>query len=85
MKCAVASPAQRDQVVLRIITELASRLDVVNLQTGHGAARLAVPLVALQNRLTEQAVRLSIETKPRTFGAKHGHEAFCRPLRNSCF
>lgn len=33
---------------------------MVNLQPAHGTARLAAPLVALQDRLTEQGVGFSI-------------------------
>jgi hypothetical protein len=48
MERPVAFPAQRDQVVLSIITELASGSHVVNFQSGH-AARLATPPVAIED------------------------------------
>jgi hypothetical protein len=56
MERSVAFPAQRDQVILSIITELAWWFNVVNFQSSHRAAKLAAPVVALHDRLTEQKV-----------------------------
>jgi len=52
MKYPVAYPAKRDQVFFGIITELASGGHVVYFQSNCCPARLAAPMVALQDRLT---------------------------------
>jgi hypothetical protein len=70
MARSVAFPAQSDQVILSIITELASRFDVMDFQSSHRAARLAAPVVALDDRLTEQTVGFRIESKPRALWLK---------------
>jgi hypothetical protein len=81
----VASPAQRDQVVLSVIAEVTAGSHVVYFQSSRCAARLAAPPVPLQDGLTQSAVGLRIQASPRTFRSKHSQEALFRLSRNCCF
>jgi len=49
----VARGAERDQVLLRILAELAPALYVVNLQVIHCAAVLAAPTISFQYFVSE--------------------------------
>jgi hypothetical protein len=43
----VATPAQRDQIILRVVSEIAPPLHVMNIQVRRGSAVLAAPAVSL--------------------------------------
>lgn len=48
--------AQRDQILFRIASVMASELNVVNLEAMHATAGLAAPAVSLQNLTVQGAI-----------------------------
>jgi hypothetical protein len=61
------------QVLGRVITQLAPRLDVVDLKILRSPARLATPAVPLQDMITELTVGLSIQLQAGPFGSNSSH------------
>jgi hypothetical protein len=61
MHCGVASIAQYDQVFLRVIARVTSKVLMVNLKVGHRAAELASPTVATQHLEAETVVLVRLE------------------------
>jgi hypothetical protein len=54
----VAISTERDQIFVHVVTQPASRVDVVDLETIRTAAVLASPAVTLQHFDTEFAIRI---------------------------
>ncbi len=61
--------AKSDQVLLGVISESASWLNVVNLEPGRTPAVLAAPAIPLQHLLAKSTVGLGVEAEP---GAARG-------------
>src|ERR1035441_8806917 len=78
----VTVPAQRDEIVLHVIAQLAPELHVMNFQSNDGPTALAAPLVALQHRLTQPAIGFWVKTQSWAFRFRQDHVALCRPSRN---
>jgi hypothetical protein len=76
MDTGVAPATQRNQVLLRIITGLAAKFLVMNLQIGHRAAGLASPSIATEYLVAELFVWLGIEPQARLLRSEEIHEAF---------
>jgi hypothetical protein len=57
----VACGAERNQILFRIIAQVAKEFFVVNLKIRHRAARLASPPIATQNLLPQSFVRRRIQ------------------------
>jgi len=66
MDITVAIGAERDQIFVCIVTQQASRANVMNLETIGTAAILASPAVALQYFGSEFAIRIWVEPKSRS-------------------
>ena len=64
----VASGAEGDQILLRIVSQLAARIDVVNLELGKTPTVLAAPAITLQHPKVELLVSLRLEPPPRPSG-----------------
>ena len=62
----VAISAERDQIFVCVVTQLASRAHVVDLETIGSAAVLASPAITLQHFDTEFAIRIWVQPKPRS-------------------
>ena len=60
MDVTVAISAERDQIFVGVVTQQASRAEVVNLETIGTAAVLASPAVALQHFGAEFAIRIGV-------------------------
>jgi hypothetical protein len=60
MDVAVAISAKRDQILVCVVTQSASRPNVVNLKTIRAATGLASPAVALQHFGAECAIRIRV-------------------------
>ena len=56
--------AERDEVLLGIVTQSAPGVDVVDLEAGKTPAVLAAPAIPLQHLVAELAVRVRVEAKP---------------------
>ena len=85
MHLRVTYRTERDQVLLGIVSGLASVLCMVDLEVHSCAATLASPAVPLQDFSTELFVRFRIQLQTRTFWPDETHEA--RPFicsRNAC-
>jgi hypothetical protein len=65
MDVTVAISTERDEVFVCVVTQPASRANVVHLETIGGPAVLASPAVALQHFGTEFAIRLWVQSKSR--------------------
>ncbi len=76
--------AEGDEVLLGVVSELASWVDVVDLEVGTTAAVLAAPAIALQHLLAKVAVGLRVEAEPGAAREQASHEAFLSCSRNSC-
>jgi len=62
MRACMAFSAQRNQVVFRITTGVAAKLEVVHLQVLHATAYLAAPSVAFQHLPIQFAIGVGIES-----------------------
>jgi len=67
MRIRVTRGTKRDQIVLGIVSGLASVLFMVDLKVQPRAACLASPAVPLQDLSTELLVRFGIKPQTRTF------------------
>ncbi len=65
MGITVAISAERDQVFVSVITQSASRANVVDLKTIGTATALASPAVTLEHFGAELAVRICVEPMSR--------------------
>ena len=87
MHAGVASSTQGNQILARIITEVAAKLFVVDLKVGHCAAGLASPAIAPEHLITESFVLPGVEPNACAFRTHSIHEAFsitwCRNVRLS--
>jgi hypothetical protein len=63
---AVAPDAQGDQILFRIITEQAARLNMMHVQFTHRSAMLAAPPVSLQYFFPQFVVRNGIQPQSWT-------------------
>jgi len=61
MQGCVASIAQHDQVFVRIVARVTSKVLMVNLKVGHRAAELTSPTVATQHLGAETVVLVRLE------------------------
>jgi hypothetical protein len=66
MDVTVAISAERDQIFVGVVTEQASRANVMNLETIGTAAVLASPSVTLQHFSAEFAIRIWVQLKLRS-------------------
>ncbi len=82
----VASGADGDEVLLGIVAQSASWMDVVNLEVSRAAAGLAAPGVPLQHLLAQLTIGLWVEAEPGLGAAweQASHEAFLSCSKN-CF
>ena len=62
----VAISTESDEVFVRVVTQLASRAEVVDLETIGSPAILASPAVTLQHFGAEFAIRTWVEPKSRS-------------------
>jgi hypothetical protein len=69
----MAISAERDQIFLYVVTQQASRAEVVNLETIGTAAVLASPAVTLQHFGVEFAISSWIQPKSRSSRLEIGH------------
>ena len=58
MDVVVAVSAERDQIFICVVTQPASRVDVVNLKTIRATTALASPTITLQHFGAEFAIRI---------------------------
>ena len=63
------------QVLFRVVSRMASKLNVVNLQMLHAAAELAAPAVPLQHGSVQLAVTLRLKFHSRILGRWGSHES----------
>ena len=70
MGITVAISAERDQIFVCVVTQLASRANVVDLKMTGAAAVLASPAVTLQHFDTEFAIRIRVQPKSRSSRSK---------------
>ena len=85
MGITVAISAERDQVFVSVVTQSASRANVVDLKTIGTAAVLASPAVTLQHFDTEFAIRIWIQPKSRSLRLEITHWTFPICCSNSVF
>lgn len=76
MDLGVASIAQRDQVLLRILAGVAPKSSMVHLKVAHRATRLTSPAVATEHLVAESVVLVRLEPQGRTFRLNPTHDAF---------
>jgi hypothetical protein len=69
----VAISTKRDQIFVCVVTQSASRANVVDLKTIGTAARLASPAVTLQHFSAKSAIRICVEPKSRSPWSKISH------------
>jgi hypothetical protein len=75
MKSAVTVNAKRDQVRFRVISESATKFQVMNLEVRHRSAVLAPPVITLQHLSTEFLVFARGEADTRSLRSRRLHEA----------
>jgi len=69
----VAVSAERDQIFICVVTQPASRVDVVDLKTIGSPAILASPAVALQDFGVEFVIGIWVQPKPWSPWSKISH------------
>jgi hypothetical protein len=80
----VALGAKNHEIFGRVITQSASRLNMVDLKILHAPARLATPAIALQNFPTELAISLWVKPQAGSVRADLRQSVTCTSSRN-CF
>ena len=75
MHLCVAFGTERDQVLLGIVSGLASVLFMVDLKVRPCPASLASPAIPMQDLSTQLFVRFGIQLQTRTFWPDETHEA----------
>jgi hypothetical protein len=65
MQVMIASGADRNQILLGIVTHPTAWLDVVHLKLGDGAAKLAVSRVAIQHVPAQFSIGFLVESQSR--------------------
>jgi hypothetical protein len=73
MDVTVAISAERDQILVCVVPQSASRANVVDLKTIGAATGLASPAVALQHFGAEFAIRVRVQPKLRLPWSKISH------------
>ena len=73
MGITVAFSAERDQIFVSVVTQSASRANVVDLETIGTAAVLASPAVTLEHFGAEFAIRIWVQPKPWSPWSKISH------------
>jgi hypothetical protein len=84
MHKSVARCAQGDQIVLGVVSELAPRVDVVDVEFAGTPTTLATPAIPLQDLLAQALVGLWVKPKSRAFWKEARHAAVQIWARNSC-
>jgi hypothetical protein len=85
VRLTVTSSAERDEVLLGIVSGVAAKLFVMDFQVGHRAARLTSPAIPTEHLLSEILVRHPIQPPALGLRANWAHDAFSlKPSRNSC-
>jgi hypothetical protein len=79
---ALASDAQGDEILIRIIAQQTARLNVMDLNTFHSPARLATPAVTLQDFTAELAIAFRIEPQAWTNGMDLSQSVTCTSSRS---
>jgi hypothetical protein len=85
MNVAMAATAKGDKVLRDIISQQASRANMVDLEIVWASAVLASPAIALQDLPAKFAVGIWIQPKPRLLSSYRVHEAFRTSSKNSFF
>jgi hypothetical protein len=85
MDVTVAISAERDQIFVCVVTQHASRANVVNLETIGTAAVLASPAVALQHFDAEFAISIWVQPQSRSSWSETIHWTFPICCANSIF
>jgi hypothetical protein len=85
MDLLVASRAQCKQVLFNVISEGASKTNVMDLKITRISTPLASPTVPLEHFAAELLVGSRIQSKPRSLGSQGAHDACRRRLVNSSF
>ena len=73
MDVTVAIGAERDQIFICVVTQQASRANVMDLETIGSAAALASPVVTLQHFGSELAISFRVQPKSRSSRAEITH------------
>ncbi len=84
MHMPVTIHAEGDEVLLGVVSESASWVDVVDLEVDRTAAALAAPAIPLQHLLAQLTIGLRVEAEPGPPWEQTSHEAFLSCSRNSC-
>jgi hypothetical protein len=61
----MACTAKGDEIFFRVSSQLAARLDVMDLKILGTTAFLASPTIALENPLTKSPIGMPVQAKPR--------------------
>jgi hypothetical protein len=86
MLARMATVTECYQICLAIITRLAAKLLMMNVQVRHGAARLTAPSVSAKDLLPKTFICGGIKPQGDDFWTNPIHDAFSpRFSRNACF
>jgi len=72
----VTGHTERDQIDCDIVTQPASRIDVVNFKVSPGATVLAGPVISLENFQAELVVLLRLQPQPGPLAQRAFHAVF---------
>jgi hypothetical protein len=61
----MANTAKRDEIFCHVPSQLAARLNVMDLQIFGTSAPLAAPAIALEHLVTKPSIRIRVQAKPR--------------------
>src|SRR5712692_7129507 len=75
MNTLMAADAERDEVLFCIVSELAPRADVMDLEVGKTSAVLAAPPIPVEYLTPQFQIRRRTELQSRSSGTEPGHDA----------
>jgi hypothetical protein len=83
MDFSMAPTAKGDEIFFRIASQMAARLNVVDLQILGTSASLASPAITLEHLLTKPPIGIPVQAKPGLSWDARIHDAFGIRSRNS--
>ena len=84
MDIPMAYTAKRDEIFFNIPSQLAARLEVMNLKIFRTTALLASPTVTAEQFLAQRPIRIAVQAKSVSSGHGPSHDAFGIRSKNSC-
>ena len=80
----MAYAAKGDEIFFHIASQMASRLEVMDLEIFGTSASLASPAIAVEYLLAKRVIGIPVQAKPASSWDARIHDAFGIRSKNSC-